>query len=535
DNFASLRERTLQFSHAMITSSMPAYVIDAAISAIASLKTPLLTQNQNSNLNGLSSSPYTLNDAQILAALYPSLEKNMLETLFMKRAPEYQEKSDDEKRWLSNKMEHEFYARVDGYLKNIMRVYRQWKTAGDNAWLGYVWPGVKSSIEYIWKGGDYEGRIIFDDPLDPLKEGVLRGAQPTTYDMVLYGPNMLTGSLYLGALKACAEMADAMNEPQKAQEYKRIYNRGKQKYQTLLWNGEYYEQSIEISNEERIPNWMLTNGEQYASLNEKVIDEQERGSLKYQVGTGCLSDQLIGQYLAFLSGSGYIMDTLSTQKAFQSIYKYNFRETMRDVENVYSVFAANDDSGLINCSWPGNDRPFLPMVYAEEVWVDVEYRVAASLIFSGQLVEGLNIVEAMRKRYDGSARNPFNAKKTAGNNAPALSAWSVYQAMSGYSYNGLKGTMKFSPAEDVLPHRYIWTTDRGWGTITASRAKVELKCLSGELELDKFSLEGKAFFVFREFNTSHPVTISYEDNELVVHFDKSLQLNANESFAMELP
>jgi non-lysosomal glucosylceramidase len=59
-----------------------------------------------------------------------------------------------------------------------------------------------------------------------MKEGVMRGDQHNTYDINFYGPNTMTGSLYMGALKACAEMAGYLGESGLSAEYMALYRKG---------------------------------------------------------------------------------------------------------------------------------------------------------------------------------------------------------------------------------------------------------------------------------------------------------------------
>lgn len=71
-------------------------------------------------------------------------------------------------------------------------------------------------------------------------------------------------------------------------------------------------------------------------------------------------------------------------------------------------YALGDEAGLLLCSWPRGGKPSLPFVYSDEVWTGIEYQVASHLIRMGQVEAGLAIVRAVRDRYDGRWRNPFD-------------------------------------------------------------------------------------------------------------------------------
>lgn len=538
ENFLMLRNKTIQFSDAMITSSVPAQVLDAAISNLSALKTNLMMQDANGNLHGFEglgndfgccpgNCTHVWNYAQAMASVFPSLERNV-------RFTSYKFAS----HWNGYQcfrtvfpLGESYFKNVaaDGQMGNIMRVYREWKMSGDDVWLTSIWADVKACLEFAWKGpgelpAEYEWMRNCPVPWDPYMEGVMRGDQHNTYDINFFGPNMMTGSLYLGALKASSEMALAMNEPQKSIEYEAIYEKGRKKYMEILWNGEFFTQNIELIPGVEIPDHLKS-----------PPDENGQVLPKYQFGEGCLSDQLLGQYLAFVSGLGYLLDTSVVEETLRSIYRYNFREEMREFDNVQRIYAAGDESGLILCSWPNEDKPLLPFVYSDEVWTGVEYQVAASCIYAGLVDEGLDITKGVRERYSGNNRNPFSEIESGGHYARSLSSWAVYQAMAGYSWDANKKQMTFSPAEDILPMRYFWSTSTGWGTISMSRGSIELICLSGEVELEKLSLKGKSFFVFREFIASEPVEIEYSMNSLNITFLQSLFLKEGDQFRLDLP
>lgn len=534
---AELKEKTFRFSEAMITSSVPRAVLDAAISNMATLKTNLLVQGESGHLQGYDglgdefgkgpgNATHVWNYAQTLAMLFPSLERDVRETGFNHSTYENGYQCARTVFPLSENCSTHAFA--DGQMGNIMRVYREWKMSGNNQWLGLVWPNVKKALEFAWKGvgesyDTYPWMRNIQIPWDPNKEGVMRGKQMTTYGVNFTGPNMLTGSLYLGALKACSEMALIMNEPQKSIEYEELYQKGKERYKELLWNGAYFNQQVEVLDGVTSPEDQIQSRA-----------EPRANMPAYQVGEGCLSDQLLGQYLAYVSGLGYIMDTSVTQAALASVFKNNYREEVRDVAHVQRTFAVNGEPGLVVCSWPDGTRPENALPYAGEVWTGIEYQVATSLIFAGLVDEGLTITKGVRSRYAGSNRNPFAEIESGRYSARALSSWGVYQAMAGYHYDGPSGEMQFSPAEDVLPMRFFWSAGSGWGTLEVSRAEITLTCLHGSLELDKLVLSGESFFVLREFLPSHDVDVSYQNESLQIEFTDGISLAEGEAFKMEL-
>jgi hypothetical protein len=61
---------------------------------------------------------------------------------------------------------------------------------------------------------------------DHQKSGILIGRQHNTYDINFFGPSSMTTSVYLAALKAGAEMAEAMGDPERKKAYLTVYQRG---------------------------------------------------------------------------------------------------------------------------------------------------------------------------------------------------------------------------------------------------------------------------------------------------------------------
>jgi non-lysosomal glucosylceramidase len=468
----SLRGLSRRFFERLISSSVPSPVVDAAASNLATLKSNLISRIDGGHVHcfeGLGNDfgccpgncTHVWNYAQTMASLFPSLEREMRETAFLTQtfSSGYQCF-----RTTFPIGEHHFRnVAADGQMGSIMRVYREWKFSGDSLWLAGLWPAVKRSLEYAWTGPQEDSREAAwasgTEPWDPGREGVLHGRQHNTYDIDFYGANMLTGSLYLGALRACREMAGYLGDSSAAR-YRRVYESGRATYDSLLWNGSFY------------------------------IQETEEGHDRYQYGPGCLSDQLLGQYLAFNSGMGYLLDSTRVRKCLGSVYRNNFIRDFSDFQNVQRVYALNHEAGLVLCSWPEGDRERIPFPYADEVWTGVEYQVAASLIRAGLVSEGLEIVGAVRNRYGGYNRNPYAEIESGFYYARALSSWSVLPALSGFSYDGARHCLSFDPAIHPDDFTTFWSCGTGWGNFSQTGSVITLELDYGQLLLQQFGIGG---------------------------------------------
>jgi len=124
-----------------------------------------------------------------------------------------------------------------------------------------------------------------------------------------------------------------------------------------------------------------------------------------------------------VAGLGRFLDQTRIQKALVSIYNYNFKENFYNLANVQRTYALAGEKGLLLCTWPRGGRPPLPFPYSDEVWTGIEYQVASHLMYEGLLREGLTLVKAVRERYDGRNRNPWDEVECGHHYARAMSSW----------------------------------------------------------------------------------------------------------------
>src|SRR5699024_7343399 len=120
-----------------------------------------------------------------------------------------------------------------------------------------------------------------------------------------------------------------------------------------------------------------------------------------------------------------------TIKALNSIFKYNFKKSMRNEFNAARIYALNDEAGVKICAWPDDaDKPFIPITYSDEVFNGMEYQVATHMIQEGMLSEGFEIVKGIRDRFDGENRNPWNEFECGSNYARSLASFALIPAIS---------------------------------------------------------------------------------------------------------
>ncbi len=459
-NAKRLHAETKLFHDALFASSLPPYVLDAVSSQSSIIRSTTCLRLEDGTFYGFEgchgdsgccegSCTHVWNYAQTLAFLFPKLERSL-------RDADYKYNQFEDGRMCFRLQlplgadKWTFRAAADGQMGGVMKVYRDWKLCGDEEWLRSLWPKVKKALEYAWQEWDTD------------KDGVMEGVQHNTYDIEFYGPNTMMGSFYLGALKAGAEMAEHLGDTDSAEEYRTILESGKKIMDNELFNGDYY---IQKYDPEVAP--------------------------KYQYGEGCLSDQMIGQWFAHIVGLGYLFDQAKVKKTMESIFKFNWRSTMKDHANCQRIYALNDEAGLLLCSWPHGNRPPLPFVYSDEVWCGIEYQVASHLLYEGKTAEGLAIVKGLRDRHDGNRRNPWNEFECGSHYARSMASWSLLTALSGYQFDMSAGKLGFNPLINQDDFTSFWSVDSGWGTFQQQGGEdttVKLKVEYGSVQLKELVL-----------------------------------------------
>jgi non-lysosomal glucosylceramidase len=432
NNIESLEKGSRDFHRALFTSTLPAYVIDALASNITVIRSTTCFRIEDGTFLAFEGSHDTMgscegtcthvwNYAQTLAFLFPELEKTSREVEFNIETDEAGSMAF--RNWqIFGRPRFNLLPAADGQMGTIIRLYREWKLTGDDEFLRRVWEKAAKALDFAFSYWDSDGDFVLDSQ------------QHNTYDIEFYGPNSLTNSMFFAALKAGIEMAEYVGDSFHKEKYRNALEKGSRSMDEFLWGGEYYIQKLEDVNK-----------------------------YKYQYGIGCLSDQLLGQFLAHVCGLGYILPEEHVKKALMSIYKYNFCRDFRKVHNVQRTYVLNDESGLLLCSWPKGGRPRLPFVYSDEVWTGVEYQVAAHLIFEGFIEEGLNIVKTVRERQDGYRRNPWNEVECGNHYARSLSSWALLIALSGFKFDMTRDEISFKPVINEEDFSSFWSTGKEWG------------------------------------------------------------------------
>ena len=189
------------------------------------------------------------------------------------------------------------------------------------------------------------------------------------------------------------------------------------------------------------------------------MGETDLADPEFQMGNGCLSDQLVGQYMAHVTGLGYLLSRENIRSALQSLYRHNFRRDLHSHWNNMRTYALGDEGGLLMASWPRGDRPRVPFPYWGEIMTGFEYQAAVHMIYEGMIDEGLEVIDAIRRRFDGLRRNPWNEHEAGHHYARAMASWAAIPALSGLRYSAVSKRLELAPRWRPQAFQCIWTAE----------------------------------------------------------------------------
>ena len=329
------------------------------------------------------------------------------------------------------------YERIDLPGNYIQMVLRDFFMTNDTAYLKEMWPSIKKAIEYVLNERDKNKDQM------PEMHGIM-----SSYDnFPMYGLASYIQSQWICALKAASIAAGIMNEKDVQARYDTIATKGSQLMDTYLWNGKYYRLANDYD----------------STAGNKGVDE------------GCLTDQIIGQWLAHQCGLGPLFKEENIHSALKNILAMSYRP----------------DFGLRNCSWP--QYPDMFPIHESNLWVDqantcwtgVELGFASLLIYEGLVKEGLDVIRTVDNRYR-RAGLYFDHQEFGGHYFRPMAAWAILNAFVGLEINC--GTFTFDPKVNKPSCTLFFAFPGGTAHYIKSPKGIEIKVLSGKLHYRKIVL-----------------------------------------------
>ncbi|MET3877180.1 GH116 family glycosyl hydrolase [Chitinophaga sp. OAE865] len=483
-HYDELQRKTSLFTNTFYKSTLPPEVLEAVAANLTILKSATVMRQYDGRFWCWEGSgdnwgschgtcTHVWNYAQAVPHLFPALERSLRYTEFHEN-----QNTEGHQGFRANipisPLVHNFHSAADGQLGGIMKMYRDWRISGDDDWLKEMFPLVKVSMDYCIR------------TWDPKRKGIVEEPHHNTYDIEFWGPTGMCTSFYLGALTAFMEMGTSLGEDVSA--YKTLYTKGRQYIETELYNGEYFIQQIKWTGlQAPDPVKAQSFSTQYSP---EALALLKKEGPKYQYGAGCLSDGVLGSWIARVCGLPEPVDTAKTKSHLLAVHKYNLKKDLQQHENPQrSTYALGHEGGLLLCSWPKGGMLSLPFVYSNEVWTGIEYQVASHLMFQGEVEKGLDIVRTCRRRYDGTVRNPFNEYECGHWYARAMSSYGLLQGLTGVRYDAVDKVIHID--SKIGDFSSFLATDKGFGTVSWKNGVPSLAVAYGTIPAEHAMVAGK--------------------------------------------
>jgi uncharacterized protein (DUF608 family) len=472
---ASLEEGTVRFVRAFTEGDFPKEMAEAALFNLSTLRSQTCFRTPDGRFYGwegvddgagscFGSCTHVWNYEQATAFLFGDLARTMREVEFAHAT--HDDGFMSFRVCLPLERSREFpIGAADGQMGCLIKLYREWQLSGDDAFLRALWPGARRALEFCWIENGWDGD----------RDGVMEGCQHNTMDVEYYGPNPQMTGWYLGALRAAEEMARHLGEAAFADECQRLFESGSRKMDAELFNGAYYEHHVRFPERaEDIPPRLVAK-----------LGYDGPFTTDYQLGAGCLVDQMVGQFAAHVCGLGYLHDPAKVRMALVAVFARNRKVGFHGHFNPMRSFAAGGEAGLLMASYPPGRRPHRPFPYFGEVMTGFEYAAAAGMLFEGLEEEGLQCIRDIRERHDGLRRNPFDEAECGHHYARAMASWGALLAWTGFRYSAVEETLRLG----LRPGTFFWSNGAAWGTYTLDRdGALTLRVDHGEMRVRRVGL-----------------------------------------------
>lgn len=482
-HWRALERDTVAFVRSIVGSDLPRAVKEAALFNLSTLRSQTCFRTPDGRFFGWEgcfdrqgschgNCTHVWNYEHATAHLFPDLARSMREIEF---SPHAMEESGLMRFRVALPLGNPAgrpHAAADGQMGCVVKLHREWRLSGDTAWLRRLWPFAKRALEFAWAPGGW----------DADQDGVMEGCQHNTMDVEYFGPNPQMASWYLAALRAAEAMALALGDPDFAARCRDLYTHGRTWVDAHLFNGEYYEHQIRPA-----PSWDDV-------LPGLVVGAGAKDPTRpdFQLGAGCLIDQLAGQANAHFEHLGHVLDRRHEQAALRAVLAHNRRRGFHGHFNHMRSYVLGDETAVLMASYPRGRRPARPFPYYTEVMTGFEYYLAVHLLQEGRRRDGLQVVRDIRARYDGRKRNPFDEAECGHHYARALASWGLVPAVSGFFYSALDGT--FALAGTTQRIRWPWAAAGAWGTVELvprrRHTKVMITVDHGRIKIARVKLNG---------------------------------------------
>ena len=419
DNTADYERRTAEFVRRVTEAKgVPEVVKEAALFNLTMLKTTTCFRTPDGNFYGWEGSQnyagscpgnctHVWGYEHALVDIWPDLARSMLDNAFGPQLDSEGRMRFRVKLPLAANAKDDAFDCADGHCQMLVKAFEYWRKTGDDAWLARMYPAIRRATEFFWIRGGWDADC----------DGQMEGSQHNTMDVEYFGPNPQMQFLYFAALEAVAAMASHEGDHAFAEKCLGVKKAGSEWTESHLFNGEYYEQEVRPPRQNFIAKGLKTD------LGTKNMDDPD-----FQLASGCLVDQLLGDYAARAAGLPSVVDPVHGRLSLAAVCRLCRRAPDDDLFNNMRGFVYAGETSLRMAWYDESKMPKVPFPYYRETMTGFEYVVAALLAWNGERSEAERVVRDIRDRYDGFKRNPFDEPECGNHYARTLSAWTVFKA-----------------------------------------------------------------------------------------------------------
>jgi len=274
----------------------------------------------------------------------------------------------------------------------VQLVHRYIGRTGDEEDLKHFYPSVKAAIEFA-KTLDTDGDCLVNEHPHPLPGESWPANQ--FYDIWPWrGTSAYVAGIWLASLLSAAEMATRAGDPDFARLCRDWFERGRQTFDSKLWNGRYY-----------------------------ALWSDPDGGVSSEI---CLANQLMGDWCSRVLGVGRLLPEERVHGALDSVVRLNMGATRW---------------GAVNGCLPDGSIDEADGDHARHIFVGECYCTAMTMMYEGRMEAGLELAKRLAHSLAIASLSPWNQHCliSSADGTPVwgsdyysdMAVWAVPMALSG--------------------------------------------------------------------------------------------------------
>jgi uncharacterized protein (DUF608 family) len=364
----------------------------------------------------------------------------------------------------------------------VILVLRDFFWTNDREYLQELYPSIKKAIDYILEHRSFNGDEI----------PIMRGIESSYDNFPMYGYSAYIVSQWLCVMASAAQAAEVMGDLEAKAKYEAILERTRTRMEQKLWNGNYY----------------------------RLYNDDDNSGGKGDRSEACLTDQIVGQWMAHTSGLGRLLGKENIDTALQSILHASYKPGF----------------GLRNCSWPGakywNDiAPDIWVDQGNTCWSGVELAFASFLLYEGFYNEALDVIRTVDQRYRKNGLY-WTHQEFGGHYFRPMSSWAILNGLLGFSIHQEK--LRFDPQLKQNSFKLFFAAPTGTAHFIRTQNGATLRCLTGTLNFSEVEIKGRFQGKTSESRRTTALSVATPSNDpgfMTWKFGQTISLTAGEEIA----